>query len=83
MEHIDEKVTLLAESYSSLDKRMGGVEKTLEHHTEMIGNLAINMEIVKSDVEFMKNSLKRKVDMEEFETLEKRVAFLESKLLSH
>ncbi|MBI2669659.1 MAG: hypothetical protein HYX20_00710 [Candidatus Yanofskybacteria bacterium] len=54
MEHVDEKVTLVAEGVSGLNTRMDRVERTLDQHTEMIGNLAVNLEIVKSDVEFMK-----------------------------
>jgi len=34
---------------------------------------------MKKDIEFIKNSLKRKVDIEEFEALEKRIVILESK----
>ena len=58
---------------------IGGIKKTLDSHTEMIANLAVNLEIVKGDVEFMKHSLKRKVDMEEFAALERRVALLEKR----
>ncbi|WP_179293931.1 hypothetical protein [Candidatus Methanoperedens nitratireducens] len=36
--------------------------------------------IMKTDMEFIKNSLKRKVDIDEFSVLEKRVAALESKV---
>ena len=53
--------------------------KTLDSHTEMIGGLTMDMGIVKENIEFMKNSLKRKVDVEEFTALERRVAFLEKK----
>ncbi|MFZ2603500.1 MAG: hypothetical protein WAX79_05830, partial [Candidatus Omnitrophota bacterium] len=63
-------------------------------HTEMIGSTAIdvetlkgmtaknteNIEIIKSDIEFIKNSLKKKVDIDEFAFLEKRVVLLERKL---
>jgi hypothetical protein len=37
------------------------------------------MQIVKSDIEFMKGSLRKKVDYDEFEALEKRVMMLEAK----
>lgn len=56
--------------------------RTLDSHTEMIGSMKIDIEIIKTDIEFIKNSLKRKVDLEEFEALEKRVRFLESKARS-
>lgn len=46
----------------------------------MIVSLKEDMDIVKTDMEFVKNSLKRKVDIEEFSVLEKRVSALESKV---
>jgi len=46
----------------------------------MIVSMKEDIEITKVDVEFIKNSLKRKVDVDEFSVLEKRVAALESKV---
>ena len=46
----------------------------------MIGSLAENLEIVKMDIEFIKSGLKKKVDYEEFEALEKRLILLEAKM---
>jgi hypothetical protein len=43
----------------------------------MIGKIMIDLAINKEDVEFIKNSLKRKIDVEEFAALEKRVTILE------
>lgn len=62
-----------------IKNEIGGIKKTLDSHTDMIGNLAVNLEIVKGDVEFIKHSLKRKVDVEEFSALERRVALLEKR----
>lgn len=45
----------------------------------VVQKLAEDMEIVKTDIEIIKGLLKRKVDMEEFEALTKRVAYLERK----
>ena len=66
---------------------IGGIKKTLDSHsakldshTEMIGNLTVNLEIVKNDVEFIKQGMKRKVDAEEFSALERRVALLEKRV---
>ncbi len=47
---------------------------------EMVDRNAENIEIMKMDIQFIKQSFKRKVDLEEFENLEKRVLFLEKKL---
>ncbi len=46
----------------------------------MIGSMKEDIGIMKTDMEFIKNSLKRKVDIDEFSVLEKRVAALESKV---
>jgi chromosome segregation ATPase len=56
------------------------IKDTLDYHTEMLGSVKEDVEIIKTDMEFIKNSLKRKVDIEEFAVLEKRVAALESKV---
>jgi polyhydroxyalkanoate synthesis regulator phasin len=45
----------------------------------MITSIKEDIEIMKIDVAFIKNSLKKKVDVEEFEALERRVAILEAK----
>jgi len=47
---------------------------------EMTGGLTEDVEVIKSDISFIKRSLKRKVDQEEFEALEKRVILVERKL---
>jgi hypothetical protein len=45
-----------------------------------VNNLVEDMEIVKTDLEFIKNALKKKVDVDEFLALERRVVSLESRL---
>lgn len=45
-----------------------------------INNLADDMETVKTGLEFIKSALKKKVDMDEFAALERRVIILESRL---
>lgn len=47
---------------------------------EQVVKLSEDMTIVKQDLSFIKNELKRKVDYEEFSVLEQRVAKLESKV---
>ena len=56
VEHVDGKISLVAEQYGDIQK---------------------NMEIMKTDIEFIKHGLKRKIDVEEFAALERRVALLE------
>lgn len=74
------QVKAVAEQYSDLQKDVSGIKKTLESHSEMIGKLAVDVEIVKANVEFIKGSLKKKVDYDEFLALERRMSLLESKV---
>jgi len=71
-EDFDSKVALITEQYDSIKER-------LDSHSEMIVAIKEDIEIMKVDVEFIKNSLKKKVDVEEFEALERRVVILEAK----
>jgi hypothetical protein len=64
-EDFDSKLELIGEQYGTI--------------REMIGSLAEDMQIVKSDIEFVKGALRKKVDYDEFQALEKRVAMLEAK----
>lgn len=71
-EHIDDKVTLIAEQYVSLNRKvdtLGG----------KIDAIAEDVEIIKLDIEFIKHELKTKVNRDEFAVLERRVALLESR----
>lgn len=72
LEHVDEKVGLIAEQH-------GDIKKILDSHTEMIGNLAVDVSLIKDDISFIKNSLKKKVDYDEFTALERRVLLLEKR----
>ena len=60
-------------------EQFGGLNEKLDSHTEMIGKLVVDMDIVKTNVEFMKDSLKKKVDYEKFTLLENRVSLVELK----
>ncbi len=77
-------VSTLAEDFHSQVKLIGeqytSIKETLNSHTEMIGSMKEDIGIMKVDMEFIKNSLKRKVDIDEFSVLEKRVSALESKV---
>ena len=71
-EDFDSKVQLIAKQYID-------IKETLDSHTEMIGRIEEDVEIIKLDIEFIKNDLNKKVDRDEFAVLERRVALLESK----
>jgi len=72
IESVGDDVKLIAEQY-------GDIKKTLNMHTEMIGHLSTDITIIKEDIEFIKGSLKKKVDLDEFVALERRVALLEKR----
>ncbi len=91
LEDIDSKLDLVVEGHKGLDKKIDKVEKNLEDFRqdtqyrfktliEMTAQNTENIEIIKSDIEFIKNSLRKKVDIDEFAVLGKRVALLERKL---
>lgn len=71
-EDFDSKVELIGEQYFD-------IKKILASHTEMIVSIKEDVEIMKSDVAFIKGELQQKVDIEQFTALERRVALLESK----
>jgi hypothetical protein len=71
-EDLESKINLIAEQYQD-------IKATQKTQTEMMGSLMEDVQIIKSDVQFLKVELKRKVDYDEFDALTKRVALLESK----
>jgi len=71
-EDLDSKINLIAEQYQE-------IKTTQKTQTEMIGSLMEDVQIIKSDVQFLKVGLKRKVDYDEFDALTKRVSLLEAK----
>ena len=72
LEHIDDKVTLIAEQYTDLNKKIDRIDKKIEVMAE-------NVEVIKMDIEFIKHDLKSKVARDEFSVLERRVALLENR----
>ena len=77
IEHNNDKISLVAEQYGDIKKEISGINEKLDVHSEMIGKLAVNMEIVKEDIEFIKSGFRKKVDVEEFAALSRRVSILE------
>ncbi len=82
MENVESEIKLIAESIGGVQEQLIALREMVARNTEDIEILKANMEVVKSDLQIIKQNLKRKVDAEEFETLEKRVLFLEKKLAS-
>ena len=79
VEHVDSKVSLVAEQYGHDKKTLDNHPKILDNQTEMIGSMKMDIEVIKADITFIKGGLKRKVDAEEFSVLERRVALLEKR----
>lgn len=72
-EKFEGKIDVVSEGWETTKEK---VDATFE----MVGEMKMDMEVVKSDISFIKNSLKQKVDKDEFISLEKRVILLENKL---
>ena len=53
-EDTDSKIDLIIEGQDSFNKRLTSVETKIDSHTEMIGNLAVSMEIAKNDIKEIK-----------------------------
>ncbi len=68
----DDKWKLVAEQY-------GGINTKLDAVVEQVAGLTIDMGIVKQQLQIINSGLKRKVEAEEFEALERRVASLEKR----
>ena len=86
LEHINDKVTLIAEQYTDLNKKSDKMDKKfdtlrnrLDHVVDMVGSVKEDVEVIKMDIEFIKHDLKNKVARDEFAVLERRVALLESR----
>lgn len=56
-----------------------GLQKQLSDLRDMVARNAEDIEIIKMNLEFIKTGLKKKVDLDEFAALERRVALLEKR----
>ena len=79
-EEFQGRVQGIAEQYGDIQKTLKSHTTLLESHTEMIGRLAVDVEVVKTNVEFLKGGMKKKVDYDEFLALERRLSLVESKI---
>ncbi|MBU1045506.1 hypothetical protein KJ616_00040 [Patescibacteria group bacterium] len=68
------------EMIASHGEMIESMSARLDSHGEMIASIKEDMEIVKINTELIKDSLKRKVDIDEFAILERRVGILEAKM---
>ena len=65
LEDIDSKVSVIAESHTTLNKKVDDLTKKVDGIAEDVGE-------IKLDIEFIKNELKQKIGRDKFAVLEKR-----------
>ena len=94
LEHTDDRVTAIAEQYGEIKKTLDQHTSILDHHTDildqhtskfdshegMIGGIATDLKIVKEDASSIKNSLKKKVDIDDFTPIVRRLTHLEKQV---
>lgn len=70
LEQMSDGIGVIAEDQGEIKNRLGSLEGKVDRLQE-------DMDIVKSDISKIKTDLKRKVDYDEFEKLEKRMIKVE------
>jgi len=75
--HVEKKLENVDTRLGHVETRLGHAEDKLNVTVEMVGSIAVNMEIVKQDIEIIKGGLRKKIDADEFSALERRVVRLE------
>lgn len=80
-EHTNDRFDAIQEYLPSMNKKLDDHSKILEAHTEMIGNLAVRLQVVQESVELIRGDLRRKIERDEFETLMRRVLMIEKRVL--
>ena len=78
-EDFQSKLRPVIEMQQAQGEKIDNVKEKADATFEMVGDMKKDIEIIKSDISFIKQELKHKVDRDEFEALEKRVIFLENK----
>lgn len=76
-EDFKSSLKMVAESVSGLQEQLTAVRDLVVQNTEDVSMIKLDIQVMKTDVGFIKNSLKQKVDLDEFTALEQRVALLE------
>jgi chromosome segregation ATPase len=80
LEEHDERFNKIEEKLQEHDKKFNKIEGKSQDHDDRFNKIDESLEIIKLDIEFIKNELKQKVSRDEFAALEKRVARLEAKI---
>ena len=90
-EHFSGQVSAVAEQFGSLHEKLENVQdhmkdgfnqvnEKIDTHTEMIGSIMEDVAIIKSDVEILKSGMRKRVEYQDFEALERRVRLVEAKI---
>lgn len=72
VEDFKSTMQLIAESVSGVQEQLTAIRDMVAKNTE-------DIETIKMNIEFIKSGLKKKVDIDEFSALERRVSLLESR----
>lgn len=78
-EDIKDKIETVSEQVATNTEQIAEIRETLFQHDKEFATIKDTLEIIKLDIEFIKNELKQKVGRDEFAALERRVAMLEAK----
>ena len=79
-EDIKRHFDVVAEDISSKLDSVAELASDIPDIKEMVAKNTEDIEVMKADIEIIKQGLRRKVDVEDFAVLEKRVTALESRL---
>lgn len=71
---LSHRIVRLEEQFS---ERFNHLERILQEHTQLIGEIQRDIEITKQDVALIKGDLRKRVELDQFTRLERRVALLE------
>jgi len=77
--HFEDQVKVIAEILTNVQKQLSTLSEMVAKNTEDIEIMKMDIERMKMDINIIKQDLRRKVDRDEFEALEKRVLLLEKK----
>lgn len=80
--HFDVVMENVQSGIKAVAEQVAANAEKLSQHDQRFGNIEDTLSTIKLDMEFIKNNLKKKVDIDEFAALERRVSLLENKIKS-
>jgi len=78
-EDLTSEIQTVAEQVASNTEKITSIQEKLVEHDARFAGIGSTLEVMKIDLEFIKNELKQKVNRDEFVALEKRLSMLEIK----